>query len=68
MTEHSEFTHVGYLGGGPCDWNEDSARLNYFEDSQLINESPRLLENIKGLFFINFSSKSLIVLINNNNQ
>ena len=50
MTEHSEFTHVGYLGGGPCDWNEDSARLNYFEDSQLINESPRLLENIKGLF------------------
>ena len=52
MTEHSEFTHVGYLGGGPCDWNEDSARLNYFEDSQLINESPRLIENIKGLFFI----------------
>ena len=50
MTEHSEFTHVGYLGGGPCDWNEDSARLNYFEDSQLINQ--RLIENIKGLFFI----------------
>ena len=52
MTEHSEFTHVGYLVGGPCEWNEPSARLDYFEDSQLLNESPRLIENIKGLFFI----------------
>ena len=46
MTEHSEFTMVGKLGSGPCDWNEETARLDNFEDSPDI--SPRLVENIKG--------------------
>ena len=45
MTEHSEFTKVGVLSG-VSNWNEETARLDYFEDSSSID--GRLLANIKG--------------------